>query len=289
MSAPRGRHYTWHRALLERGLDLAFSGGWPARLAHALGAQRTVHALHHDVPVASWPPGCPPLIVAFASDLHVGPTTHPALLELACAQLAAARPHVLLLGGDFIFLRAEYIEQLAPLLGQVPAPLGCYAVLGNHDLWIDDEYLCRQLQKNGVTPLINQSVTLPPPYEHVSICGLDDAWTGRADAQAAFEGAAWHRIVLMHAPSGLLSLRGRTFELALCGHTHGGHVALPGGIPISAPGPLSRRYNRGAHPLPEHRGLLVVSCGIGGVEVPVRTFATPDIRVCTLHGPGADR
>jgi predicted MPP superfamily phosphohydrolase len=284
----RGRRYTWLRGLTESSLDRLFGGGWPARLAHALGAQRRVRAVHHDVPVARWPADCPPLVVAFASDLHVGPTTHPELLELVCAQLAAARPHVLLLGGDFIYLRAEYMEQLAPLLGRVPAPLGRFAVLGNHDLWVDDEYLCAQLERNRITPLINRNTTLPPPFDHVSVCGLDDAWVGEPDAEAAFRGAARHRIVLMHAPSGLLSLRGQRFELALCGHTHGGHIALPGGIPIRTPGPLSRRYNRGAHPLHEHGGLLVVSCGIGGVELPVRTFATPDIRICTLRGPQAE-
>lgn len=285
MTRRRGRFYTGSRALIESTLDLLCGDGWPARLAHSLGAQRAVRVVHHDVSVASWPAGCPPLIVAFASDLHAGPTTHPKLVELACAQLAAARPHVLLLGGDYIFLRGEYMERLTPRLGQVPAPLGRFAALGNHDLWVDDEHICARLTEHGITPLVNRSATLPPPFDHVSICGLDDAWTGEPDAEAAFRGAAQHRIVLMHAPSGLLSLRGRRFELALCGHTHGGHIALPGGIPILAPGPLSRRYNRGAHPLPEHGALLVVSCGIGGVELPVRLFAPPDIRVCTLHGP----
>ena len=63
---------------------------------------------------------------------------------------------------------------------------------------------------------------------------------------AALSGADGIRVVLMHAPSGLLDLGAKHFDLALCGDTHGGQLALPGGVPIVVPhGRLSRRYSRG--------------------------------------------
>jgi predicted MPP superfamily phosphohydrolase len=86
----------------------------------------------------------------------------------------------------------------------------------------------------------------------------------------------------MHAPSGLLDLGEERFDLALCGHTHGGQLALPGGIPIVVPqGPLSRRYARGRFPVGD-AGTLVVSVGLGCVVLPLRTFADPEIVICTL-------
>jgi hypothetical protein len=278
----RGRNYTLSHSLVEEALLLLYRSGWSARLAHRLGLPGDVRTVAHDLSVPGWPAGAPPLRLAFASDFHAGPTTHPALLQRACEALSAARPDVLLLGGDYIFLRAGYIDPLAEALGRVPAPLGRYAVLGNHDLWADDRYITRRLEENGVQVLVNRPVTLPPPHDHVSICGLDDAWAGEPDADAAFRRAAPTRVVLMHAPSGLLALGGRPFTVAFCGHTHGGHIALPGGVPIVVPGPLSRRYPHGRHRLGAGQGELLVSRGIGGVELALRLFADPDVLVCRL-------
>ena len=75
-------------------------------------------------------------------------------------------------------------------------------------------------------------------------------------------------------------LSGRV-ELLLCGHTHGGHVALPGYRPIIVPGPVGKVHPHGVH---ERDGtVLFVSRGVGGIEVPVRTWAPPDVVVVTLR------
>jgi predicted MPP superfamily phosphohydrolase len=108
---------------------------------------------------------------------------------------------------------------------------------------------------------------------------------GSPDAAAALRGADGVRIVLMHSPEGLLSLRGHSFDAAFCGHTHGGQVALPGGRPVWMPGgPLNRRYAHGMHELPDFGGAtLIVSRGIGCSGIPVRVFARPEVHVCTLR------
>jgi predicted MPP superfamily phosphohydrolase len=88
--------------------------------------------------------------------------------------------------------------------------------------------------------------------------------------------------VLMHAPSNLLNLRGTRFELALCGHTHGGQVVLPGGLPLStAPGPLSRVYSRGRFSI-EPAGTLIVSVGLGCSTFPFRLNTPPEILLCRI-------
>ncbi len=152
--------------------------------------------------------------------------------------------------------------------------------MGNHDLWGDDAAIRRSLEETGFRVLVNEAATLPAPFDHVSICGLDEPWVGKSDADATFAGAAAVRVLLMHAPEGLLFVGDRPFDVALCGHTHGGHIALPGGVPIVTAGPLSRRYSEGEYDV--NGRPLIVSRGIGATESALRLFATPDIRVVTL-------
>jgi predicted MPP superfamily phosphohydrolase len=186
------------------------------------------------------------------------------------------------LGGDFVTGRPTEMEWLARELGAIPAPLGRFAVLGNHDRWSDAGYVIECLEAAGIRVLMNANVRLAPPFDRIWVCGLDDHWSGRPDAATAVRGAEGVRVVLMHAPSGLLDLAGERFDLALCGHTHGGQLALPGGIPIVVPqGPLSRRYARGRYRIGDG-GTLVVSVGLGCVVLPLRTFADPEIVICTL-------
>lgn len=261
---------------------LLYRGGWLVRVARAIGVRPGVRTVQHAVRVSAGPTGMPPLRIAYASDFHAGPTTDASVLRAACAELRAAAADLLLLGGDFVTGRATEIDWLARELGSIPAPFGRFAVLGNHDLWSDAGYVVERLEAAGIRVLTNTNVRLEAPFDRVWVCGLDDHWSGRPDATTALRGADGIRVVLMHAPSGLLDLGTERFDLAMCGHTHGGQLALPGGFPIVVPqGPLSRRYARGRFRIGD-RGTLVVSVGLGCVVLPFRTFADPEIVVCTL-------
>ena len=254
---------------------------WPARLATWLSGP-DVCVEHHEIAIAGVDADRP-LRIAFASDFHAGPITPPRLLDLAVDRLIAVRPDVLLLGGDFVSLHVADALPLLPRLAAVPAPLGRYAVLGNHDHDCDGRAMAAMLEAVGITVLANRSARLPPPFADISVCGIDDHTMGAPDAAAAFAGAAPVRVVLMHAPSGLLDIGARPFAVALSGHTHGGQVALPDGMPLlTACGPLSRRFSAGRYEL-DGGGVLLVSRGVGCTGVPIRLNAPPAITVCTLR------
>jgi predicted MPP superfamily phosphohydrolase len=234
---------------------------------------------YHRVETRRWPAGMRPLRIAFASDLHAGPTTHSTVLDDAFATLASLAPDVLLLGGDYVFLTADHIGEVADRLARVPRPpLGTFAVMGNHDLWADDAAISRALETAGARVLVNERVVLPAPFEHITLAGLDDPWTG-IRAQPPFLDGDLVRVLLVHAPEAMLEVDATAFDLALCGHTHGGHIALPGGVPILVPGPASRRYAHGRYDLP---GTLIVSRGIGSTEVALRLNADPDVLLVEL-------
>lgn len=266
----------------ERALAVLCGRGWPAKIARWLGTPAKVRV--REVGFTHGRAPHPPLRIAFASDLHAGPVTHPRLIEHACQTLAGLRADLVLWGGDFVSLDAKHIDEVVEHMAAVRAPLGGYAVLGNHDLWVDYRHIERQLERAGVQLLTNRNVRLAAPFERVWVCGLDDAQSGHPDAKAALAGADGARIVLMHAPDGLLSLEDAHFEVAFCGHTHGGQVALPGGRAVVLPsGRLNRRFSRGVHQLERERH-LVVSLGVGYSTIPFRLFAPPEVIVCTLTG-----
>jgi uncharacterized protein len=278
------RNFDRWRRFVERAQERLYGGGWPARLGRLMGmpVHVRVQQLEFDHRRASHPP----LRIAFASDLHAGPTTHPTLLANACGTLAGLQTDIVLWGGDFVSLDARHIDQVVDHMSAVRAPHGCYAVLGNHDLWVDYRHLEKRLEQAGVQLLTNRNVRLAAPFDAVWVCGLDDIESGQPDAQAALAGADGVRVVLVHSPDGVVALGEERFELAFCGHTHGGQIALPGGRAIVVPaGTLSRRYARGVHHLSPHRR-LVVSLGVGNSTVPFRTFAPPEVIDCTLTGRG---
>lgn len=283
----RGKDYSATRAASEWLLARAFRGGWTARLVKRLGLQPSVATIEHRITCLRWPEGVRPLRLAFASDLHEGPTTDPSLLDEAARALRDAKPDVLLLGGDYVYLHGAGIHDLVPRFAEVPAPLGRFAVLGNHDLWAHDPTVRAALERGGFTVLTNANAPLPPPFDHVSICGLDDPWVGTPDVHATFAGARDVKVLLMHAPEGLTFVGETPFDFAICGHTHGGHIALPGGAPIIVAGPLSRQYSRGLYDAGGRP--IIVSKGVGATESALRLFADPDVRLITLGPPERGR
>jgi len=266
---------------------VAYGDGWAARAWGRFPGATHVRLAAHEL--RALPAGSTgarrPLRLAFASDLHIGPTTPPTLLDRAFALLGHLSPDVLVLGGDYVFLDATPARaaELERRVAAVPARAKV-AVLGNHDLWTHHGLLEDALARAGVTVLVNDAVRLPAPWDDVAIVGIDEPWTGAPDGARAFGAAAASgaglRIAVCHSPDGLAHARGRGAALLLCGHTHGGQLALPGPRPVVVPGPTGKRYPFGLHDLGDL--VLFVSRGLGGVEVPVRTWAPPDVGLFTV-------
>lgn len=284
-------------------LDRALLGGWVARWSYRLGLHGRLAMTHHEVDAMPGPAAAGAgdadgvaadplpaarrlrrsLVIAFASDFHAGPTTHPEMFADLFSELGRVHPDVLLLGGDFVSSTATDVDMLHEGLSKCSPPCGKFAVLGNHDLWSEAGRIRSGLEAAGVTVLVNRNARLPAPFESVSVCGIDDPWTGEADVARAFLGAGPVRIFLTHSPDALLLPGQERFEVAFAGHTHGGQVSLPDGSPIlGAGGPLSRTYSRGRFELPG-RGPLIVSRGVGCSNLPIRINADPELVICTLR------
>ena len=279
----RARHAGLKKKAVDATLGLVYAGGWPAVLTRAMGLQGTLQVDEHrfEIPRRA---GAGEIRVTFLSDLHLGPTLHPKLLRDVVAAVRDSAPQLLLLGGDFVSFHARYVDRIVEPLRAIVAPLGKFAVFGNHDLLADDAYIRARLADAGVRVLVNENARLPAPHDDVWICGLDDWDEGAPDAAPTFAGATGTRLLLMHQPDGLSVLGPERFDLAFCGHVHGGQYLKRNREPaIRHKGPVSKLYMHGGV---FHVGTpgapVLVSRGIGTSTLPARRHADPQVHCCRL-------
>ncbi len=225
--------------------------------------------------------GLPPLRVAVLADLHHG--MHPtddARVRAVVSAVNGLRAEVIVLLGDYHAAvggaRDVPPERTAALLGALRAPLGVYAVLGNHDRWADALRTERALAAAGITVLENRGRLLPG--RRAWIAGLSDDFSSAPDERAALRGAPQGVPVLAitHSPD-VFPGRSPRIGLTLAGHTHGGQVRLPLlGAPWT-PSRFGQRFLRGLYR--EGRRALYVTSGVGQSVVPLRLGVPPEINL----------
>lgn len=247
----------------------------------------------------------PPLKIAVIADIHVGePYISRARVGRIVRRANALAPDLTLILGDLVaghrFLTREVpLAEAAAELAALSAPMGVFAVLGNHDWWDDLAAQRRRggpvlaglaLEANGIPVLENRAVRLGEGAGAFWLAGLGDQlalaegggrFAGVDDlpgtlAQIADDGAP--AILMAHEPDIFPHVPSRV-ALTLSGHTHGGQVRLFGWSPV-VPSRYGNRYAYG-HVREAGRD-LVVSGGIGCSILPVRFGVTPEITVIEL-------
>jgi len=227
------------------------------------------------------------LKVALISDLHVGsPWVDLKKLHDVVAKTNAVKPDLILLAGDFVaesvigghFLDAESI---AAELGNLSAPLGTFAVLGNHDWVYDGKRVTTALTSVGIHVIENGAVRINRDGKHIWLLGIADAWTRKPDFSKALADVTDDAPVMAftHNPDIFPNAPQRVL-LMLAGHTHGGQVNLPFVGRLVVPSKYNQRYAIGH--VVENGRHLYVSPGVGTSVFPVRFRVPPEITVLDL-------
>ena len=152
-----------------------------------------------------------------------------------------------------------------------------YGVLGNHD----SIAMVPNLEALGIRMLLNECVAIRSGAASIYLAGVDDAHFYRADnieKAGADIPRGYVSILLSHTPEIYRQAAHAGFDLMLSGHTHGGQICLPGGIPILLEADLPRAFAAGAWRHADMAGYT--SVGAGSSVVPVRFNNRPEI---TLH------
>jgi uncharacterized protein len=248
-------------------------------------ATRPPQLVEARLPLAGLPPGSE-LRVLVMGDTHFGfPDMGTGRLLRIVSQANVQKPDLIVLTGDYWggkILDWPHIrlEQALPPMAALKAPLGAWAVMGNHDVaeWTP-RIMALQVQPRM---LVNAHVDVGP----LVVVGLNSASEG-ADAGKALAGLPAGKPVLMllHEGDFLAHMTKPPANpvLVLSGHTHGGQIVLPiiGSVGRVVMG--ETLCNRGTCMINGWR--VFVTSGVGTSWLPVRYGVPPEIVVLTLYAP----
>jgi predicted MPP superfamily phosphohydrolase len=251
----------------------------------AVVGQRFVRRPEVAVRVPGLPADLHGLRVVHLSDIHMGPLISGARVRRLARAAARLRPDIVVVTGDIVNALPSDAPVVAAALASIPAPLGVWACLGNHDRFIDGDLVARHLRDAGVRVLQNEGELVSRTVGGAPfwICGVDDAWRALADLDRALHGKPPEApaLLLAHDPALFPEAAGKGVALTFSGHTHGGQIAVPflrqtGAARIFTP------FVAGLYRLGD--ATLFVSRGCGTVVPPIRLGAPPEIPTLVLEG-----
>ena len=251
-----------------------------------IGAIRKYVWSRHRVPIKRLPPGLEGFRLIQLSDLHLCENRwHPGL-DRVIEEIRRDAPDLICITGDFIDDRhdprpaAALVERFVT---QLQARMGVYAVLGNHD----GDLLGPRLPGWGVRLMTGEHLTLPAAgddgaIELIGLAGVhrEDLFVETLAARLPEKRGDAARIVLSHYPDALSRATALDADVFLAGHTHGGQICLPGGVPMLTHDALPRKLSRGLHRI--GTTWLSVSRGMGYTNQAVRLFAPAEVVELTL-------
>ncbi len=211
------------------------------------------------------------------SDLHIGPMFYPGRLASIIAAIESAQPDILVSTGDLVDGRVYNAPTIAAALSGIAAPLGKFAITGNHEFYSHLEQALRFTQAAGFTVLRDRTLVVG---KHLAIVGVEDSTSQTTQASVSerelLERIKGNRFALLlkHRPTIDSGSRG-LFDLQLSGHTHRGQI-FPFTLFIKLRYPMD-----GLHRL-QSGGWLYVSRGTGTWGPPMRLLNPPEVTIIDL-------
>lgn len=217
------------------------------------------------------------------SDVHLGFNKDAHDVKRLVKHIKEVQPDIICFTGDIVDSNAEDLEDSVAVLAELTAPLGKYAIFGNHD-YKNTELLTRLLQSAGFVVLRNQSYLIQQGSARIAVAGLEDMLKSAPDPEAALKGIPddTFTVLLMHEPDYADTAESYPFHLQLSGHSHGGQIRLPFvGAAYTPYG--SQKYINGLYYTANKAMPVYVNRGFGETYMPFRLLCRPELTVFTLR------
>lgn len=217
--------------------------------------------------------------IAFVSDIHLGGLFGNSFAKGLAEKINGAEPDLVIIGGDIIDGNLDFVvdEGSYKQFGNIKAPLGVYAVYGNHDRFFGSNMREKELLGEvGVKIICDEQVNVG---DYIEITGLNDYGRGRNDrydiAAAGKTNPSLFKIFVEHQPRHLSQAGNAGFDISFSGHTHAGQF-FPNRL-------VTKRMYELDYGAKKFGGMLaIVSNGYGLWGVPIRVGNTPEVVVVTL-------
>ena len=258
---------------------------------------RSLRVKRLEAAIADLPAGLDGLRIAQISDTHVGPHTPQRHLRAVVAAVQAGKPDLIAITGDQVDDYPRDVEVFARAFSGFQAPLGVFAIPGNHDVYAGWPEVRAGLEAMGCTVLVNDARSLVHRGERFWLAGTGDpAGVGRPmnaggdaapdiDRTLARVPQGAFTIALAHNPALWPALADRGVALTLSGHTHYGQVAIPRlrwSLASAFLDLAMGAYRRG-------HSLLYINPGTNYWGLPLRLGAPPEVTIVTLRRAGDGR
>ena len=282
------------RVFLKNGLRLSLL----AFLGFGFERRNNLRTEHVSLGSANLPQSFHDFRIVQISDLHASYWFGREYLMQVVKEINKLKKDLVVITGDIITgavngfwkkwmpaINGDYLAMVVDVLGNLDAGEKM-AVLGNHDQWEGaqtESRLVSELESVGIRVMRNGSKRFIRGSSSLYVAGTDDDWF-TCNLEKALHNVPQNefKILLCHNPDVRQRIKnGTKIDLTLCGHTHGGQVAIPfishHFIPIDEP----LRYLAGL--VKEPYGYTYVNRGIGTLVFPFRIGAPPEITCFTLR------
>lgn len=233
--------------------------------------------------VRGLPPAMEGLTVGLLTDLHAGTAGDLRLVRRAVRMLMAETPDLVALTGDFAADDARDFRDVLGALDGLRAPLGVYAVPGNHDHLVGIERWRRDVARHPtIVDLTNGFRSLDVDGARLCVAGVDDFYEGDPRLRLPAAAERDFTLLLAHSPDEAERCRREhdAVGLIVSGHTHGGQIRLPFiGAPVSS-AENAHLYEEGLRRRPWTQ--VYTSRGLGTVRLPIRFMTRPEVTVLEL-------
>lgn len=227
-----------------------------------------------------------PVRMVQISDVHLGLMTSPERVARMVALVNGLAPDVIVATGDVVDGQADGLAALAGPMSALSAPMGKFAVTGNHETYAGIEHSIEFMERAGFTVLRNEYRTVAG----LVLAGVDyDPSRGKQTVGYQHEPEllqrvppVGYRVLLKHVPQVRKDSEGK-FDLQLSGHTHKGQI-----FPFTLIVRMFFKHIAGMYDLPGG-GELYVSRGTGTWGPPMRLMAPPEVAVFELRPDGTGK
>ena len=239
-----------------------------------------------DISLKKWHSEHNSLKIVFLGDLHTKPIDLDRLKRVV-SKVNDQKPDIVLSIGDYVngnsYKETLYPRVIAKELGKIKSKYGFYTVLGNHDYDYNPLRIRKELEKNGIKVLENDTIPLDIEGKRLWLIGIKDFSVCHTHLDYNTEQVSDEEnpvILLSHTPDVFPEVDER-IELTLAGHTHGGQVVIPFYGPIYVPSKYGKKYSKGY--FEEGNKKMFVTGGIGTSVFPIRFNNFPEIIILNIN------